>query len=137
MSEKIYRNLSTDFIRRMRNWRDSKTGVGESTISSAYDGGGFGGLRDMAPIVLEGEAIDTEACLERVTIRYRQAVKHFWIYEGEPLRWHARQLKLGLFHLTFEAWVIKGHEELRPLLYAKSAAYHRSKAERSLIAYLT
>lgn len=133
MSEKIYQAISEDFVRRMRNWRDSKTGTGESNISSAYEGGGFGGLRDMAPIILEGEAIDTDACLALVPIRYQQAVKHFWLYEGESLRWHASQLRLGMFHLTFEAWVIKGHDELRPLLYAQSAAYHTRQHRQRLI----
>lgn len=129
MSERIYAAVNDDFIRRMRNWANAEAGVSMSAISSIYDGMPGDGWGNDAPIVLEGEAQDTSAALMRVSPRYRQVVMQFWRYEGRPLRWHGRHR--GIDYHTFEAWVIKGHEELKSLLAAHTAAYHRTREAKA------
>lgn len=136
MSEKIYAAITDDFMRRMRNWANAEAGRSMSAISAIYDGllpgGGWG---TDAPIILEGEAQDTASALYKLAIRYRQAVMRFWRYEGCSLREHARHVRVDLSYHTFEVWVIKGHEELLPILAANTAAYHdlRRANARSLI----
>src|SRR4051794_23062767 len=122
MSERIYAELTQDFIRRMRNWARMDAGCAMSQISSIYDGMPIDSRGDQAPVILEGEALDTLASLTLLPVRYRQAVMQFWCYEGRPLRWHGRHR--GISYHTFESWVMKGHEELRRLFMARTAAYH-------------
>ena len=135
MSERIYQAITDDFIRRMRNWAEWEGGGGASAISSIYEGMPSDGWGSDAPIILEGEALDTALALDSVAIRYRQAVMQFWRFEGRPLRWHARHLRLGLEHRTFESWVIKGHDELVAFLRARSAAYHDKHRQKEMTAY--
>jgi hypothetical protein len=126
MSERIYGAISEGFQRRMRNWARWEAGDGESLISSAYSNIGACAYGHERPIVIEGEALDTAQDLQYVSIRYRQAVMRFWRYEGASLREHARKLRLGLFHLTFEAWVMKGHDELKAIRAARSRVFVQS-----------
>ena len=127
MSEGIYAAVSEDFIRRMRNWAKAGAGLlrgGGGQVSSIYRGGvRIDRYVNTEPPLLRGEADDTDAALLAVPIRYRQAVRQFWQYEGQPLRWQARHLRPGLKHHTFEIWVIQGHELLRAALAVRSAGY--------------
>lgn len=132
MSEKIYAAITDDFIRRMRNWAKAGAGLLSSggRISSIYSMGvRVDRYVSTEPPILHGEADDMAEALLGVPIRYRQAVQHFWLYEGAPMRWHAGKLRPAIdgkqfsYH-TFEAWVMKGHELLLSELAAHSAASH-------------
>lgn len=127
MSERIYRAVTEDFIRRMRNW--AKVGAGAMAdgvrISSIYSiGVRVDRYVSTVPPLLTGEADDTALALLSVPIRYRQAVERFWQYEGQSLRSQARLVRIDLNHHTFEAWVMKGHELLIEELAMRAAAFH-------------
>ena len=116
MSERIFRAISDDFVRKMRNWARTRAGLLHGvTSTSIYDGP----IRvDRSPELmiplLEGDAQDVTYGLQQLPARYRQAVELFWDMEGASLRRLAKRCgKHGVNHETFEAWVIKGHELLR------------------------
>lgn len=124
MSEKIYKAISDEFARRMRNW--VKAGpVGErcsGSISSVYSlGVRVDRYVSVAPPVINGDAYDIDAALIEVPGRYGQAVRQFWEREGLSLREHARQIRHDppLKYETFERWVIEGHKILEPALWRR------------------
>jgi len=124
MSEKIYKALSEDFIRRMRNWARAVTGQltvlrSSWTIDPRVQNPGLEGM----PLpILEGEAMDTDQALRRLPHRYRWAVEEFWSREGRSLREHARGRKID--HHTMCEWIMRGHELLGPELKRLTAAWH-------------
>ena len=129
MSERIYAELSHDFIRRMRNWVKARdmavtpsSWPGPHNIYGRCDGSGY--MEAPMPLLC-GEAQDTEAAIRRLPGRYRDAVKQFWLYEGQPKRWHGRAR--GIHRDTFEAWVIRGHDLLKAEL-GRLTAYHQARA---------
>ena len=129
MSDRIYAELTEDFIRRMRNWVKARdmavtpsSWPGPHNIYGRCDGSGY--METPIPLLC-GEAQDTEAAVRNLPGRYRDAVKQFWLYEGQSLRRHA--LRRGVSYHTFEDWVIKGHELLKAGL-AKNTAYHQARA---------
>lgn len=149
MSERIYAELSEDFIRRMRNWVKARdmavtpsSWPGPHNIYGRCDGSGY--METPIPL-LSGEAQDTEAAIRNLPGRYRDAVKQFWTYEGKSLRAHAQKYevpeppeqegmslgrhgqKRGIDPKTFEIWVIKGHELLKQEL-GRLTAYHQARA---------
>ena len=114
MSKRIFARLDRWFIDRMREWAMETLRPAGSTVPSSWpsegvvhgDGSSF---QSRNPTIL-GRVHDTESALNELAIRYRQAVKQFWLYEGQSLRWHGRHR--GIKADTFEIWVIKGHDEL-------------------------
>ena len=128
MSESIYGALTEDFIRRMRNWVKAKDGAPIAGGVSIYElGVGVDRYRESAETLLFGEALDTEQALRLVAPRYAEAVRQFWTYEGNSLRWHARRRQVE--HRTFEGWVIEGHERLKAVLAEKSEAWRKYHQE--------
>lgn len=111
MSDRVYRAVPQDFIRRMRNWARAVTGQLTAIRSgwSVEPGIINPGLEGSPLPILEGEAQDTDQALRTLPERYRWAVEEFWSREGRSLREHARGRE-GLSYHTFEAWVLKGHE---------------------------
>jgi hypothetical protein len=129
MSDTIYAKLTEDFIRRMRNWVKARdmavtpsSWPGPHNIYGRCDGSAY--METPIPLLC-GEAQDTEAAVRSLPGRYRDAVKQFWLYEGQSLRRHA--LRRGIDYHTFEAWVIKGHELLKQEL-GRLTAYNQARA---------
>lgn len=119
-------DLPDDFVRRMRNWARCNAGGGMDSVSAMDYGARIdGGYHEAVMPLLTGEATDTEAALATVGMRYQQAVRQFWSYEGRPWRWHGQHR--GVNHETFRVWVDKGHEALRAELWRR-AAVHRERA---------
>lgn len=127
MSDKIYKAISEHFIRRMRNWAQSSSGVGMYATSRWTDvvDGGEGDER--MPLLI-GEAADTDTALNLLPARYCSAVKLFWQYEGRPLAWFARRCGEGVDYRTYERRVIDGHEMLRTELIRQTARVSRYRA---------
>ena len=126
MSERIYKALSDDFIRRMRNWVMAEAGaLGMSSLTLDL-GCTRDGYRESTMPILCGEAQDTIEGLRKLPIRYRQAVEQFWRYEGRSLRAHARRRQVH--YSTFEAWVMRGHDLLRDVLRRKARALANKRA---------
>lgn len=121
MSERIYGAISVDMRRRMQNWARARAGLLAGmniAFSSIYDGPIRVTMSPEPKIpTLEGDAEDVTRALQVVPARYRQAVELFWGMEGASLRRLAKRCgKFGVNHETFEAWVLRGHELLVPLL---------------------
>lgn len=130
MSAKIYRAISENFTRQMRNWALTTAGVVPTNylISSCYDPAARDTYGDSQPQpVLLGEAEDVNNALLQLPLRYRQAVSLFWQYEDRPLAWFGRRLAIDW--RTFEARVMHGHELLKAELARqaeKVAAYREA-----------
>jgi len=117
-------DLPSDFVRRMRNWARAAAGCAFGALRAADYGAVIeGGYRESTMPVLDGEASDTEAALATVGMRYQQAVRQYWAYEGRPWRWHG--LRRNVNHETFRAWVMKGHDDLRIELARRTQVHHR------------
>lgn len=117
-------DLSEDFVRRMRNWARANAGGGISAVCAMDYGTQIdGGYREAAIPTLDGEASDTDAALSAVGMRYQQAVRQFWSYDGRPWRWHGRHR--GVNRETFRAWVEKGHEALHAELWRRAQAHRQ------------
>ena len=124
MSEKIYGALTPDFIRRMRNWVKAKDGAPIAGGVSVYElGVGVDRYRETSEVLLFGEALDTEQALRLVPVRYSDAVRQFWLYEGNSLRWHGRRRQIS-YH-TFEGWVMEGHIRLKEVLGERTKAWRK------------
>ena len=115
MCERIYKQLSDQFITRMRNWAWTNSGAGQYVTSSmcAIVAGAGDRYPEARMPLLIGEAEDTGAALSRLPNRYKQAVSLFWQYEGRPLAWFARRCGEGVDWRTFEKRVFRGHELLK------------------------
>jgi len=129
MSERIYAELTEDFIRRMRNWVSARD---LSLVQSSWPGAGVvygrcdgSGYTEIPPGLLYGEAMDTQVAVRALPERYQYAVLQFWMYEGRSLRHHGR--RRGIDYHTFEVWVIKGHELLKQELRRRTA-YNQARA---------
>jgi hypothetical protein len=143
-SGSIYRAISEDFKRRMRNWVRSRDGA---LVSTSLNPNGPMipseiGLYEKPINILFGEADDTESALTALPARYQRAVRQFWRFEGATLREHARKIVLymdddghpNLKYETFERWVMKGHE-LLAVDFARagmSIAQRRADTERTI-----
>jgi hypothetical protein len=127
MSMKIYREISENFIRQMRNWALTNAGVvpNSCTISSCYRGGARDTYGDAArEPVLIGEAEDVNAALNQLPLRYRHAVSLFWQYEGRPMIWLAGRCG-RIDWRTYESRVLHGHELLAAELARQSEKVNR------------
>ena len=148
MSERIYGAVDGEFTRRMRNWARARAGLLRDlgiAFTSAYQGFRHDRNPEAVMPVMQGDAQDVTQCLQQLPARYRQAVELFWDNEGASLRRLARKCeprparqggndrafmermavmsgKQGVNHETFEAWVMRGHELLVPLM-----AEHRAR----------
>lgn len=135
---RIYRELTEDFIRRMRNWAMAQAGAPVSAMTLDL-GCTADRYREATVPILNGEAQDTQEALCTLPNRYRQVVEQFWRFEGRALDWHARHRGLGLHRPpaewpgsrnTFVAWVMLGHELLKAEFARRSEANARKAAER-------
>lgn len=97
----------------MRNWVDAIRG--RSLKALILDLGYTPGYREMAPIVLYGEARDTHKALTSIPAHYGQAVAQYWQFEDEPIRWHSRRRQVH--PSTFTSWVVQGHDLLKQEIY--------------------
>jgi len=70
-----------------------------------------GSRGDQVINTLSGEAGDTDMALNAVPVRYAQAVRLFWQYEGSALAVLARRCSCD--YRTYENRVIEGHTMLR------------------------
>jgi len=111
MSQRIYAEISNDFERRMRNWGkwSARSGDAQVSPSSMWSSAPSGGYRESVAPILDGEAGDTDRALYLVPIRYAQAVRLFWQYDGQSLAYLAKRCGPGVDYRTFEDRVIKGH----------------------------
>jgi hypothetical protein len=129
MSDGIKDALTADFISRMQDWaRGQEVPIVASSWPSDGPGAGIGStakyhVHRIPPLL--GRAQDTGMALSELPVRYKQAVKQFWIYEGQTLRWHGRHR--GVDHKTFKIWVIKGHELLKAEFAARVGRWQRLK----------
>ena len=120
MSQKIFKELSEQFVMRMRNWAWTNAGGGQRLTSSMYVAAGGDRYPESKIPLLTGEAEDTGIALSQLPNRYKQAVSLFWQYEGRPLTWFAMRSGQGVDWRTYEKRVIHGHE----LLKAEIARQH-------------
>jgi hypothetical protein len=121
--ESIIKDLSEDYIRRMRNWARADSGCDQYAITSAYDGIVNDRYTSSMPI-LSGEAQDTHIAMQAVPNQYRQAVMLFWQYEGRALEWIGR--RLGNIHYeTVERRIRQGHLLHIVELRRRTGAYQR------------
>ena len=129
MSERIYAELTEDFIRRMRNWArwvdESDDKIGPASVRAGGLEPVIDRYRESREPLMWGEGEDTNRALKALPARYEQVIRQFWLYEGRAMRWHGRHR--GIDYHTFEGWVIKGHELLKAEL-AKQTAYYRARA---------
>lgn len=102
MCERIYKQLSDQFIMRMRNCAWTNSGAGQRLTSSMYAIAGGTRYPESSMPLLIGEAEDTSAALSKLPNRYKQAVSLFWQYEGRPLVWFARRCGEGVDWRTYE-----------------------------------
>jgi hypothetical protein len=131
MSQRIYRELTDDFIRRMRNWRrwwdTSQGAIYPSSLATAGIESSGDRYREATEPLLFGEARDTEVALRAIPIKYQHVVRQFWLYEGRSLRSHARGK--GIDYHTLETWVLQGHELLKAELRRMTAIWESRQAE--------
>lgn len=124
----IARTVDFELARTMRNWVLASSGAPLRALR--LDAGVRAeGHREAGLIVLYGEARDTQRALENMEPALASAVRHYWTYEGEALRWHARRLRIKVE--TFTRRVCHGHRVLR-----RELAYARASREERRAAYL-
>lgn len=112
----------------MRNWQRAALGIGQfGGMVMRYEEAVSVYAKEGSTPILQGEAMDTEAALATVPMRNQQAVRQFWAYEGNSMRWHGAKRQVN--HETFQAWLMQGHEQLGAELARRSEQWHRIKAE--------
>lgn len=113
MTDRLYEGLPEHFVRQMRNWARARSGLLAPMRSCMvlWLLAGGDSYDTSPPPILSGEAADVDEALDRVPVRYRQAVMEFWLHEGRPIRAHAR--KRGIDKNTFAIWVERGNDALR------------------------
>ncbi len=121
--ETIIKELPERFVLQMRSWVITRSSVGLYTITPAYSG--VPGSRIYGSRILSDftEVSMLERALESLQARYCQAIKLFWIYEGNDLTWLGR--RLGCDYRTAEDRVRKGHDQMRNDLAKREASYER------------
>ena len=133
MSNKIMNPLNREFILRMNEWIAGRECANVSSSWPEASDAGISGQRKFhwtkLPHML-GRVHDTEMAVCGLPARYQQAVRQFWTYYGQSVRWHARQRQIGQH--TFEAWVMKGHDLLRTEFAVRHANWRRSHDRVSL-----
>lgn len=141
MSKRVFSELPNDMVRRMRNWARWAAAGGVLGFSSC-------GMWSVVPSgprgessinTMGGEADDTERALNSLPIRYGQAVKLFWQYEGKSMAYLARRCGQGCDYRTFENRVIDGHALLRGEVARRSEAaqMQRERFEECTACHLT
>lgn len=144
-SGKIYRALTQEQIRRLRNWNKGKDGTPIGRSGGAFDLVSTSNVYESKIPILYGDALDVEAAVRTLPGRYEQAVRQFWKYEGRSLRWHARHRQIenansetanpNLHYETFESWVLIGHDRvMRELARRAADAEERRLASAAAIA---
>ena len=127
MSEKIMGALRRDFVDRMHEWI---AGRESATCASSWPETGDPGIGSQAKFHLTklppmlGRVHDTEMAVSGLPVRYEQVVRQFWTYEGQSVRWHARHRQIN--KITFEVWVMKGHELLKSEFAVRHDNWRRS-----------
>lgn len=127
MSERIYRAITDRFRGRMQFWAANQDAAVVSSswpIEGALGNGGVFGPK--TPILL-GPVHDVEMAIAALPMRYGQAVRQFWLFEGRSLRWHGRHR--GIKYETFEVWVMKAHELLKAEFAVRHDNWQRARAE--------
>ena len=109
MSKTVYRELTQDMIRRMRNWARWNSGGGVTGLGThpMWRVVPHGTRAELSIGIISGEASDTEAAIDALPIRFGQAVKLFWQYEGQSLSYLAGRCACD--YRTYEKRVIEGH----------------------------
>lgn len=127
MSRRIMSELPEDFVRRMRNWARWAAGGGLPKLSSCAMWGiaPSGSRGDQVINTVSGEAGDTDMALNAVPVRYAQAVRLFWQYEGSALAVLARRCRCD--YRTYDNRVIEGHIRLRSEIAQRSDVARRHR----------
>lgn len=122
--------LTEEFVDRMREWAMKSSGL--STLSSSWPSDGP--LNDAAahnptktPRML-GRAHDTEMGISSLPKPCELAVRQFWLFEGQSLRWHAE--KRGISRYKFESLVTKAHELLKAEFALQSERWRAQHRDR-------
>ena len=134
MSRRIMSELPEEFVRRMRNWARWAAGGGLPKLSSCAMWGiaPSGSRGDQVINTLSGEAGDTDMALNAVPVRYAQAVRLFWQYEGSALAVLTRRCSRD--YRTYENRVIEGHIRLRSEMAQRSDVARRYRESFSEVA---
>lgn len=129
MSRRVYRNLSNDMVRRMRNWaRWASDGGAAPILSCAMWGSAPSGRRgDIVINTMAGEAMDTDTAINAIPVRYGQAIRLFWQYERAAMAYLAKRCGIGCDYRTFEQRVIDGHEMLSGEVSRRSDALFKQR----------
>lgn len=125
--ESIIKELPEAFVRQMRSWAATRSNVGVVAISPAYEG--MPTSRVPGPRILAwqfGEPSMLEHAIDALPPREQQAVRLFWLYEGNDLVWLGRRIACDW--RTVESRVRRGHDLLRNDLANREARYERKMA---------
>lgn len=135
--DRIKDALCRDFILRMQEWaaRAGDTPLPTSWPTDGPVGDGSTGrfYRARLPRIV-GRAHDTDMAIAELPNRYGQAVRQYWLFEGQSLRWHGRHR--GVSDNTFATWVGKGHELLKQA-FSRDAERWRHEHGRLGVGYRT
>lgn len=114
--QQIIRELPPEFVRKMRNWVRSELDGGMYAASKMFEDviASSDGYDSHMPI-LQGEAWDVNICLQTLAPKYREAVRDFWKWEGNSIRWLGRRLHVE--HHTARARLDEGHRQLQAALH--------------------
>lgn len=79
--------------------------------------------------------MDTDSAICALPVRFGQAVRLFWQYEGRSLAYLGRRCGAGCDYRTFEQRVIDGHGQLMGEMLRRSDAVCRQREafERSCV----
>lgn len=137
MSDRVFRELPADFVRRMRNWARWASGgqdrLGYPSVHPMWSQSPRSPRAELPVGIISGEAGDTNASIDAIPVRYAQAVRLFWQYESTPIAQLARRCGNGVDYRTYEKRVIDGHQLLRAEI-ARRADAARLCAERYAVA---
>ena len=127
--ESIIKDLPDAFVRQMRNWVITASGIGFYAISPAYEGMPNNSVYGSRVPSGGAEVSHVERALDALTNRERCAVMLFWQYEGNDLGWLGR--RLGCDYRTAEIRVRRGHEFMRNYIAVREAAHDRMLENRT------
>lgn len=121
--ESIIKDLPERFVLQMRSWVITRSGIGVFTITPIYEGMPGSPVYGSRALSDFGEVSMLERAIDSLRPRYNQAVRLFWIYEGNDLTWLGR--RLGCDYRTAENRVRMGHDQVRNDLAMREARHDR------------
>lgn len=127
--EAIIKELPEGLVRQMRSWVLTRSNTGLYTITPAYQGMPGNPTYGSRVLADFSEVSMLERAIDGLRPRERDAVRLFWIHEGNDLVWLGR--RLGCDYRVVEKRVRNGHDLLRADLARREHAYERMIEHRA------